>query len=292
MENVVSEKAISVLEDRIIKVEPIVRGRAFFKKGHDGEFMFTNCWKFFGLPISTKTRSYMNPFKSVEEREEFERLLNLPKGDLNTSNTKSKFWGTYGIRLDKTGTTLDLSVVDHALTYRILCVNPRFAKQGDDINNPEYQFKLVDERYQEESYSKLALKKSEAYTELNKIAKSKKQMMDTLRLLEVKMSESSSMEALKARLAQIVEEPASNKAGGVKTIDDFMRVVNDPQAIHKLFVLDAIEFGEVKVLNGNEFRLTETGGLIGRSLQGAVDWFSNLENQETKLLIQERLKVK
>lgn len=292
MEEVITKPSISVLEDRKIKVEPIVRGRAFLKPGHDGEFMFTGCWRYFGLPISLRTNSYMNPFKNAEERKEFERLLGLPDGSLNTNNKKSKFWGEYKIMIGKEPMELDLREVDHALRYRVLSVHPRFAKQGEDTSgNLELQYRLVDERYQEEAYSKTALRKSEAYTELNKLAKSKKKMLDTLRLLGITMSDVSSEQALKAKLAQIIEEPASNRGGGVKTIEDFMTTVTDPQALPKLFVLDAIEFGEITVM-GSDYRLAETKQLIGKSLQGAVDWFSDLANQETKLLIEARLKTK
>ena len=280
-----------VLENRKIRVAPLVRGRAFFKKGHDGEFMFTGCWRYYGLPISSRTRSYFNPFKEGEQAA-FEKLLNLSPGALNTNDITSDFWGKYKISLDKEGMELDLSAVDHALLYRVFQVNPRFAKQGDNTSNPEYQYQLVDERYQEEEYSKASLKKADAYGELNKLSKSRKQMVDILRLLGVKMSGDSSLEALKARLAQIVEEPANNRFKGAITIDDFIRVAKDPQSSQKLFVLDAIDNREIVVENGDEYRLSENGKLIGRSLQGAVDWISDIVNQETKLLIQERMKVK
>ena len=294
MEKVITsnEEVLSILEDRKIRVEPVVRGRGFFKPGHDGEFMFTGCWKYLGLPINLRTNTYVSPFKSNEERKMFEREMGLAEGTLITSNRKSKFWGEYKIMLGKEPLDLDLMEVDHALKYRILMVHPKVAKQNEDAQgNLEFQYRLVDERYQEEQYSKLSLRKSEAYTELNKLSRSKKQMIDTLRLLNINMSEASSEKALKARLAQIIEEPASNRSGGVKTIEDFMNVVNDPQALNKLFVLDAIDFGEIKILSG-DYRLAETNQLIGKSLQGAVDWFSDLGNQETKLLIQERLKTK
>lgn len=280
-----------VLENRKIKVLPIVRGRAFFQKGHDGDFLFTGCWKYYGLPINSATRSYFNPF-APGEQEAFETLLNLPKGSLSTNDRKSKFWGEYSFSLDKEGMELDLSQADHALIFRVMKVNPKFAKQGDDINRVEYQFQLVDERYADEQYSKLSLKKIEAYTELNKVSKSKKQMVDVLRLLGIKMTESSTSEALKSKLAMVIEEPASSRMKGIKNIDDFLKVVQDPQATTKLFVLDAIDAKELYIENGDEYRLSESGKLIGRSLQGAVDWFADIVNQETKLLIQERLKVK
>jgi len=279
-----------VLENRKIKVVPIVRGRAFFPKGHDGEFMFTGVWKDYGLPINSATRSYFNPFKPGEQAA-FEKLLNMPAGSLNINNRRSdSFWGQFAIRLDKDGKELDLSEVDHALSYRVLMVHPAFAKQNDDESNIKFHYKLVDERYVEEAYSKQSLKKAKAFAELNRI-KSKKQLVDTLRLLGIKMNDSSSDDALRSKLAQIIDEPSTSKFKGLKTIDDFMNVMEDKDATTKLFVLDAIEAKEVLVEKGDEYRLAETGKLIGRSLQGAVDWFSDIANQETKLLIQERMKI-
>jgi hypothetical protein len=280
-----------VLENRKIKVVPINRGRAFFAKEHDGGFMFTGCWRHYGLPINASTRSYFNPFKAGEQAA-FERLFNLPAGAMNISDMESKFWGKYKIRLDKEGMELNLAEPDHALAYRIMGVNPKFAKQGDDINRLEYQYQLVDERYAEEEVSKQSLKKMEAYAELNKLSKNRKQMVDTLRLLGVKMGVDTNIDALKSKLAQIIEEPATNKFRGLKTIDDFMKICKDPQASIRLFVLDALDNREVIIENGDEYRLSENNKLIGRSLQGAVDWFADVANQETKLLIQERIKIK
>lgn len=279
-----------VLENRKIRVVPIIRGRAFFPKGHDGDFMFSGCWKEYSLPKNSKTRSYFNPF-GVGEQAAFEKLLNLNPGELSVSNWNSKFWGKYAVKLDKNGMELDLSEVDHALAYRIMLVSPKFAGPKDDESKLSYQFKLVDERYAEEQYSKQSLKKVKAFTELNKL-KSKKHLVDTLRLLGIKMNEESSDEALRSRLAMIIDEPPSSKHKGIKTIEDFLNVVEDKNSTTKLFVLDAIDMREVLVENGDEYRLAETGKLIARSLSGAVDWFSDIANQETKLLIQERMKIK
>ena len=278
-----------VLENRKINIVPIVRGREFFPKGHDGDFLFSGCWRHYGLPINSRTRAYFNPFKAGEQVA-FEKLLNLPQGSLNTNDRKSKFWGEFKVSLDKNGMELNLSEVDHALIYRVMQVNPKFAKHNDDVNRLEYHYQLVDERYVEEEYSRSSLKKAEAYAELNKL-KSKKQLVDTLRLLGIKMTDESSFEALKSKLAQVIEEPASNKFKGLKTIDDFLAIAKDPQATMKLFVLDAIDQKEVVVENGDEYRLAESGKLIERSLKSAVDWFSDIANQETKLLIQERANI-
>ena len=40
-----------VLENRVIKVVPILRNKAFFKKDHDGNHTYTGCWKGWGLPF-------------------------------------------------------------------------------------------------------------------------------------------------------------------------------------------------------------------------------------------------
>lgn len=280
-----------VLENRRIIVKPIIRDRAFFRKGHDGQFMYTGCFKYYGLPVSLKTRTYLNPFKNKAEQYAFEELLGEKKGALNTTNRKSEFWGKeFKLTLNKEDYTLDLSDVNGALSFRVLSVDPKFCPIGGDRTIPEYQYELVDERYQEEGISSLALKKKKAYTELNKLAKSKQRMLDTLRLLEVIMSDTADSETLEGRLGMIIEQTEKFADGDrVKNIDDFLEIVKDPQATMRLFVLDAIDARELSTDSG-EFRIVGSKKLIGNSLQEAVDWFSKIENQEQKLLIQERLK--
>src|SRR6056297_2524720 len=117
---------ITVLEDKKIKIEPIIRRRSFLPKGHDGEFLYTGCHKDYGLPFNGKKRSYLNPFKDETEQKQFEKLLNRKEGDLNLYSREDSFWGELSFSLTKDGDTLDLNNPIDSLWYRIFLVNPRF----------------------------------------------------------------------------------------------------------------------------------------------------------------------
>jgi len=276
-----------VLENREIIVKPIIRDHPFFKKGHDGEHTYSRCWKSYGLPIRLSTRSYVNPFKNKEEQYAFEEIFNLPKNALTPNNMHSEFWKKFEVRMGKDDLPLNLSNPDHALIFRVLSVEPHFCPVDGDRENIEYLYELVDERYANEVAIDTHQKKVDAYAALAKVSKSEQKMIDLLRLLEVEIPKNASIKLLASKLSGIIEQ--TERIRGVKNIDNFLDAVADPQAAIKLFVFDAIGAGEIKI-DGGDYRLTENQELIGSSLQKAVDYFSNVKNQEKKLLIQERIK--
>lgn len=279
----------TVLEEKKIKVEPIIRARAFLPKGHDGEHTYTGCHKDYGLPFDTKKRSYVNPFKGDNEQVQFEKLLNLKEGALNLYDSKSKFWGDFSLSLTKEGLTLDLNNPVDALWYRVFLVSPRFANSEDQRTDAKCDFILVDERVKNEVKNDLARKEEEAIDLFVSIKKSRQKMYDTLRLLNKKPDKDASIESLKAAIQEIIKEPSSNK--GVTNVDDFLRVMTDPSMTLKLFILDAVEDGQIK-LDSNGYRIADTGNYIGKYLENAVDYFNSKDAdvREIKALITQRLK--
>ena len=280
---------ITVLEKKRIKVEPIIRRRAFFAAGHDGEHTYSGCHKDYGLPINTKARSYVNPFKDKSEQAQFEYLLNQKEGSLNLYDMRSKFWGDFSLSLTKDGFTLDLESPVDALWYRVLSVNPRFAISDDQKTDPKCDFVLVDERIQSEAKTDLAKREEEAIDLFVGMKKSRQKMYDTLRLLNKKPDKDASIESLKAAIQMIIKEPASNK--GVVNINDFIRVVNDPTATTKLFVLDAVDAGEI-IYNSEGYRIKDSKQFIGKHLEQAVDYFNgkDADVKEIKAIISQRIK--
>lgn len=281
---------ITVLEKKKIKIEPIIRRRAFFPVGHDGEHTYTGCHKDYGLPFNTKSRSYVNPFKADEEQAQFEYLLNQKAGSLNLYDIKSKFWGDFSLSLNKDGMTLDLSNPVDALWYRVLLVSPRFANNDDQKSDSKCDFVLVDERVQSEAKTDLAKREEEAIDLFVSIKKSRQRMYDVLRLLNKKPDKDASIESLKAAIQTIIKEPTSAK--GVTNISDFIRVMSDPAATTKLFILDAVDAGEI-IYNTDGYRVKDSNTFIGKHLEQAVDYFNSKDAdvKEIKAIISQRLKV-
>lgn len=286
----VKEK-VQVTEDRIIKVKPKIRKRPFYKEGHDGEFMFTGCFRDYGLPYDSKRRSYVNPFKAKEEQAVFEELLNQEEGALNLYNFKSEFWGRkFKMSITKDGMELNLNNPVDALWYRVFLVDPKFA-DGEENSNPETQYVLIDELVAQEEDNKVALRKSKAFGELSKLKKSRAKMVDVLRLLGKKPSENSSSEWLEAELIKIIEQVEDLK--GITGVDKFLQVVEDPKSSDKIFIMDAIELGEIKSDRAG-YRLVETDKYLGKTMIDVIDYFASgdPDAKEQKLIIKERINKK
>lgn len=283
---------MSITSNKTIEVRPIKRTRPFFKADHDGAFMFTGTYKEYTLPYINDTRSYANPFESPEEQEEFERVLQLAPGALSINNRNSEFWSTFKVQLSKEGKVLDLNYPMHVLEYRVLKANTkRICPNWEDRNrNSAYEFALIDKDVEEVNDIRDAERNLRAMELFIKMRKSNKKMYDILRVLGKKLPKEASVNTsqLIKEIDQIIAE--KSKVGGVLNIDDFIEAAEDPKLSLKVFVLDAIEIGEIEVSKG-VYKIASSQTAIGRNLSEAVDYFDSIKGREDKLLIEQRLEM-
>ena len=283
---------MSITSNKTIEVRPIKRTRPFFKADHDGSFMFSGTYKEYTLPYINDTRSYANPFESPEEQEEFERVLQLAPGALSINNRNSDFWSTFKVQLSKEGKVLDLNYPMHVLEYRVLKANTkRICPNWEDRNrNSAYEFALIDKDVEEVNDIRDAERNLRAMELFIKMRKSNKKMYDILRVLGKKLPKEASVNTsqLIKEIDQIIAE--KSKVGGVLNIDDFIEAAEDPKLSLKVFVLDAIEIGEIEVSKG-VYKITSSQTAIGRNLSEAVDYFDSIKGREDKLLIEQRLEM-
>lgn|SRR5690606_541327 len=283
---------MSITSNKTIEVRPIKRTRPFFKADHDGAFMFSGTYKEYTLPYINDTRSYANPFESPEEQEEFERVLQLAPGALSINNRNSDFWSTFKVKLSKEGKVLDLNYPMHVLEYRVLKANTkRICPNWEDRNrNSAYEFALIDKDVEEVNDIRDAERNLRAMELFIKMRKSNKKMYDILRVLGKKLPKEASVNTsqLIKEIDQIIAE--KSKVGGVLNIDDFIEAAEDPKLSLKVFVLDAIEIGEIEVSKG-VYKIASSQTAIGRNLSEAVDYFDSIKGREDKLLIEQRLEM-
>lgn len=283
---------MSITSNKTIEVRPIKRTRPFFKADHDGAFMFSGTYKEYTLPYINDTRSYANPFESPEEQEEFERVLQLTPGALSINNRNSDFWSTFKVQLSKEGKVLDLNYPMHVLEYRVLKANTkRICPNWEDRNrNSAYEFALIDKDVEEVNDIRDAERNLRAMELFIKMRKSNKKMYDILRVLGKKLPKEASVNTsqLIKEIDQIIAE--KSKVGGVLNIDDFIEAAEDPKLSLKVFVLDAIEIGEIEISKG-VYKITSSQTAIGRNLSEAVDYFDSIKGREDKLLIEQRLEL-
>jgi len=280
------------LRDARVEVKPIVRQRSFFAKGHDGEFMFTGTTKGYMLPYDNSTRSYVNIFEDKAEQEWFEDKIGLEKGALSIYDRKSEYWTTFIVEVSKEGKTLDLSIPSHMIEYKVLKANKkRIAKSWEGRNaSPGFEFALVSEAQVTDENIKVAERDEHAWELFMKLKKSNKKMYDILRVMNANPQKQAKDDAkwLKSELNKIISQ--KQKAPGVLSIDDFIKAAEDKKLTTKLFVLDAIEIGEV-AQRADGFRLTANDQLLGKNMSQVVDYFDSPAGQEDKLLIKQRLEL-
>jgi len=284
-----------VLENKVVKIKPIIRKKAYFKEGHDGQHTYTGCYRTHTLGFDADKRAYINPFfqrEDVNEQEAFEVLLDQKEGSLNLYKFKvnePNFWGEFGIRISKEGEELNLMNPADALMYRILLVNPKFAKNQEEAGILEKEYIIVNEEEAKAVASQLSKKKDKAEDYMYKLKKSKKDIIDTLRLLGKSASMDSDIDWLKGELYKIKDEVTVTK--GVSGLDKFITVMEDPRRDIKLFVLDAVEQKEIVRDAKLGYKLVDSNKFVGRKYEEVVDYFSSPdpEVQESKLIIQERL---
>lgn len=287
----VKEAKALALSDEKVTLKPIVRNKPFFKPGHDGEFMFSGCGKGYQLPFVMSTRSYAKIFESSDEQEAFEVLLNRPKGSLNIYDRDNEFWAKYSIEITKEGKELDLSIASHALEYRVLKANSsRIAPDWESRNRPGYEFALINEsQVQEESY-RASDRQEEAMTLFLKVSKSAPKMYNLLRIMGRSYDKNAkdNVKFLKGELLKIMEQKEKIRGTNMANIDDFIKAAKDPDYDTKVMIYDAIDKGEI-IMKGNTLKINVTNDVIGSNIEQAVSWINSLQNQETKLLLKQRL---
>ena len=276
-----------------VKVKPIVRGRAFFPKGHDGEFLYSGCTNRLTLPYSYSKRSYVNIFENDEEREFFEKALNKAPGALTIYDRNNDYWGKeFFVELDKNTYTINLNDPIGMLEYKVLLANKdKIAPTWAERNlNPGYKWAIVSSEQEDDDHYKLAAKNERAMELFFKIKSSNKKMYDVLRLLGKKPVKNSidNTRWLKTQLDTIINQ--KERIAGSPNIDDFIKAVEDPFFSEKVFVFDAMDIGEV-ILEDGVYRIKETNAPIGRSIDQCVEYFADMKNNEDKILIKQRMEL-
>ena len=286
------EEAVKlVTKNEIVTVKPIVRERAFFKKGSDGEFMFTGTRKTYQLPYSNNTRSYVNIFNDAKEQEAFEVIHSLPVGGMNVYDRNNDFWTKFTVEVTKDGKELDLNIPSHVLEYKVLkACKHRIAPDWASRHRGGLEFALVNDTQIREDDNRRADIIEKAMDLFSKVRKSNSQMYNVLRLLEKNPPKEAvgKTDFLKTELLKVIDQRERGKAN-VKSIHDFIEVMEDSRFETKVLIYDAMDVKEINIHNGL-FKLAATDAIMGKSLTQAADWLDDLQNQEDKIILQQRLK--
>jgi hypothetical protein len=273
------------LENKKVSVKIVDKQRSGFSKDSIGRTMYPGCKQVYQCPTNEYDR--LVPILTEPEQRWFEDQMGLDKGSLAFNNKEKSFWKDFKVTLDKKGRTFDLNNLEDNLAYRVLKISNSIAKTKDSINELQHSFYMTSDEEEKEVDSKLADRYEEASKLfINNIAKSDKKMINVLRLLGKRVPVDSNTKWLKSEMVKIIEQKA--KIPGVSNMDDFISIASDPAFELKVFIMDAMEIGEVTV-EGTTYKL-RSGDVIGYDYAQAISYFTNPKNQQSKFLIEDRIK--
>lgn len=272
------------LENKKVSVKVVEKYRTGFNKESDGRTMYTGCKQIYQAPTNANDR--LIPILTEEEQRWFESKMGLLVGSLAFNNKDKSFWKDFRVTLDKKGKTLDLSDYEDNLAYKVLLATNNVANSKDAINVLQHQFYMVTEDEEQETSNKISDRYEEASGLFAKISKSDRKMGNVLRLMGKTVTAEANTKWLKSELIKIMEQ--KTRVGGQLCMDDFIKTASDPGIDTKIFILDAIEVGDV-VVEGSTYKL-RAGDPIGHDFDQAIAFFNNPKNQQTKLLIEDRIK--
>ena len=94
---------------------------------------------------------------------------------------------------------------------------------------------------------------------------------------------------LKTEILKVIDQKDGGKGNKIKCVTDFIKIMEDARFENKVLIYDAMDINEIKLLNGM-FKITATDTIMGKSIEQAAEWLDLLQNQEEKILLQQRVK--
>ena len=264
------------LQNKKVYLKPVIRGgKMITSPEHVAYFQYEGASNWFQLPKQEVTGVLANPFTTDEEKEFFEKELDL---DLNIHKKKDNFWHTFFVKVIKDyglmhdGYVFNLSDPLDNIRYRVTKLQPMVAPSWDEkYNRGEYRFALVDEGYAEEAEQTTTNKTIEAYTFLGSIQNSIPNMKDFLGVyyLEKKEMKFVPEDADKDWLKKEVRKVIDNE------VDLALKIINDPSAKVKNFILQAIRSGAIVKSARNKYDIPGEG--VSYTYDEIVDYLTKAE---------------
>lgn len=264
------------LSRKKVYLKPVPRkGKMVNDPAHSAYFMYEGAFVSFVLPTERKRKILVNPFKSTEEKEFFEKELDI---DLNPYKKENNFWSTFRVKFQKdptsmhTGVELDLSDPVDNLRWRVLNFCPEVAPSWDErLSRPTYRFALVDESYEENKASQDMDEIEEMFSFYGEIKNSLLKMRNFLDVyfMETRQLKEAPLDADKSFLQKEIKNAMDEDK------KSFLRVIQDEDYEMKLFIVKCIRAGAIEKKGVNRYDVV--GDVAGYKLPQLVNYLKKLK---------------
>jgi hypothetical protein len=239
-----TKKKASFLENKTVRLMPILKDGGMNPKGHDGEFMYSGTIVRFVVPLNVRKARLEDPL-TREEKMFFEDDLDE---DLNIHKKKDNYWKKFEIvirkddKLMNDGFEMNLEDSIDYLRYKVLLIQPNVAPSWEErFDRGEYMFALVDDSAQVNEDAAKVDRKKDAYIFLSKVESSRDKMLSFLKVFGKRQAGNATVEFLKSEINKIIEDPINlNRMTALITDDDYDVM---------LFIEEAVECGAIRFSN-------------------------------------------
>lgn len=248
-----------------IHVKPVNRP-TWLPEGHDGEIRYTNCAEFIAVQMNVKTRTH-NTGLEKDEESSLEKELKLEPGTLSKYN--SIYWASYPamIPITKDGVILDLESPKDYIWYKNLLAHSEVANsEMEKYDSPEFRYVMTSPEQEAKIKNDRGKVRREAYKLFGRLTMN--DMKDILKLLGQRVNNDASADFVEGKITEFMDEKPQ----------DFIDIMTDSNFKMKVFVHNCIAIKAI-TKSGSKYMLNG-GDTIGLSMEEAIEYISNPENQD------------
>lgn len=268
------------MENKIVEIKPIIKSTPFIQNpSHVASFLAPGATNNYTVPLNSSTG---RPSKILtdEERKELEKQLEV---DLNHNKAKDNYFSNYVVSLGKSTTRLDLNEPYQFLNFKVLQANKlEIAPSKERINDKgTYKYYIKDSEVEAESEAKESEFEEKLYDYFGQLKRDRKKM---IKFMELKGKRVDHKNVKDNFLIQNLREMFIKGNKGAQ--EEFVKLMEDKNFETRVLISKALKVRAISK-DRNNYSL-EGGEIIAHSMEELVKYLN--DNQETKVLIQERVK--
>lgn len=266
-----------ILEDvkpKTVKLKQF-RKEGWLPEGHDGEYRFTGTAEVLTVQRHKDTGVYVTGLTEEDEKR-LEKSLNKLPGTLSRHN--KDFWGKFFIKIPRSGMVLYLDNAEHELMWLVCKAHQFIANSEEDkLYTPFARYVMTSEEEIEKKVNDKFELKSRAFAKYSTM--SMQEQIDFLRVFGKNPGSEPRESFIRSQISKVIEdEPAK-----------FLEIMEDKGYKTKVFLKECVA-KNIVLEKGTKFVL-QGGDVIGYTLDQAIEYLKNPENQEVLIMLKGQLEV-
>lgn len=252
------------------------RKNTHLPEDHDGAFRFMKTFEELTVQRDKDT-GILNTGLTEEDERRLENAMRLNEGTL--SKYSREWWGKFKIQIPKNGVTFDTSLPMDEIRYKVCMAHQEVAKSdADKYFTPFARYVLTSEEQESKALLKEIEVETEAYKLFNNMTPTA--MREFLLVTGKRAGKDSTDEFVKSTIGQIVK----------KAPQAFIDIVKDNHFKIKLFIQKCVE-ANIMTKEGTKYSIYGDKP-FAFTLEQAVDYLSNMDNQNVYMTLKSQLEAK